>query len=266
MHRFYLPPESQHGPTLRLTGREAHHARHVLRVRPGEQVQVLDGAGLVRGCRVQKEGRDQLLLEVLHEDRAAPLPCSITLAQAIPKGKLFESILQKATELGAARIVPLLTERTIARMDQEEGARKVEKWNQIVIEAIKQCGSPWLPLVAQPMTVAAFIAQSSEARPELALVGSLRPDARHPRTYFDAFAKTHHRKPHSVSVAIGPEGDFTDEELSILQTAAARPITLGPLVLRTETASVYCLSVINYEVQYGNSSAAASSECFQYQL
>jgi len=246
MHRFYLPRGSDQGTTLLLTGRESHHALHVLRVRPGEKVTVLDGEGLVRECQVSESARDKLVLKILEKRQIPPLPCHITLAQAIPKGKLFESILQKATELGAARIVPLLTQRTVARMDEEEGGRKVEKWRLVVIEAVKQCGSAWLPRVEPPMTIEQFLSTTSTA--ELPLVGSLREDAQHPRIHFEAFERKHRRKPKSVSVAIGPEGDFTDEELSSLQSAGALPITLGPLVLRTETAAAYCLSVINYEL------------------
>jgi 16S rRNA (uracil1498-N3)-methyltransferase len=251
MHRFYLPPGSDPGTTLLLSGREAHHALHVLRVRAGEKVQVLDGEGLVRECQVSESGRDQVVLKILEKRQIPPLPRQITLAQAIPKGKLFESILQKATELGAARIVPLLTQRTIVRLDEAEDDRKLEKWRLVVIEAVKQCGSAWLPRVEAPMTIEQFLLKSSPA--ELPLVGSLRENAQHPRIHFDAFEHKNGRKPKSVSVAIGPEGDFTDEELSALQSAGAHPITLGPLVLRTETAAAYCLSVINYEVQWAKS-------------
>src|SRR3954470_5076250 len=111
VHRFYLPPgDSKSGP-LTLTGREAHHALHVLRIRRGERVTVLDGVGGELLCDVQNFGHDQLQLAVVEQKSVPPPPCPITLLQAVPKGKIIESIIQKATELGAARIVPLLTER-----------------------------------------------------------------------------------------------------------------------------------------------------------
>ena len=251
MHRFYLPPGQSQGQrsNLVLTEREAHHALRVLRVRRGETVAVLDGEGRVRECQVQETGRDEVGLSVLDERRVPPLPFQITLAQAIPKGKLMENIIEKATELGAATIVPLVTERTIARPDAVDDGGKVAKWRLVAIEAIKQCGFAWLPRVEAPMTIEHFLSQSETA--ELALVGSLREGARHPRTWFDAFERKHARKAKSISVAIGPEGDFTAEELAALELAGARPITLGPLVLRTETAAIYCLSVINYEMRWG---------------
>lgn len=239
-----------------MSGREAHHALRVLRVRRGQTVTVLDGEGLIRQCQVEEPARDHLVLKILEERRVSPLPYQVTLAQAIPKGKLIESIIQKATELSAARIVPLLTDRTIARVEEAEDGGKVAKWRLVAIEAIKQCGSAWLPRVEPPMTIEGFLSQSPSA--ELALAGSLRPDARHPRIHFGAFERKHGRKPQSVSVAIGPEGDFTDEELAALQSAGALPITLGRLVLRTDTAAVYCLSVINYEMGFGISQAGSS--------
>ena len=250
MHRFYVPPGPDRGPTLQLSGSEAHHALHVLRVRRGEKVSVLNGQGLVSECAVEETRHDQVVLTVLENRQAGPLPCQITLAQAIPRGRLFESIVQKATELGAAKIVPLLTQRTIVRVEAEDAEDKVARWRGVALEAIKQCGSAWLPQIDTPRSVERFLADDQQA--ELALVGSLRQDARHPRTCFDEFQQNRGRKPASVSIAIGPEGDFTDEELSQLQAAGALPITLGPLVLRTETAAVYCLSVINYELQFGS--------------
>src|SRR4051794_5014263 len=109
MHRFFLPPEQCRGDTLTLRDREAHHARHVLRLRQGERVIVLDGAGQELNCEVSGHDHDSLSLRVLERKLIPPLPCAITLLQAIPKGKIIESIIQKATELGASRIVPLLS-------------------------------------------------------------------------------------------------------------------------------------------------------------
>ena len=249
MHRFYLPPGHCQGPILSLTGREAHHALHVLRLRRGEPVTLLDGEGLSCECQVEQLARNHLELKVLERRLAAPLPSEITLLQAIPTGKLFESIIQKATELGAACIRPLLTERTVARIQASDARGKVEKWRAVAIEAIKQCGSAWLPRIELPVSLEEFFSRKPVV--DLALVGSLQADALHPRAYFEAFERQNGRRPKSVLVAVGPEGDFTPEELAALQSAGARPISLGPLVLRTETAALYCLSIINYELQPG---------------
>lgn len=242
MHRFYLPPENSRGDEIFLTGREAHHALHVLRVRRGEKICVLDGAGNEMLCDVQQSDRDKIRLCVRERKNAEPLPCQITLLQALPKGKLIESIIQKATELGAARVVPLLSERVVVQLNDKESGRKASKWQAVAIEAMKQCGAPWLPRVEEPVTPKEFLAQGEKF--DLALVGSLQPDAKHPREYLGR-----QNRPKSAGVWIGPEGDFTLAEIEAIKASGAYPITLGPLVLRTETAATYCLSILNYELR-----------------
>jgi len=249
MHRFYLPPDQCRGAMLALTGSESHHASRVLRVRNGERVTVLDGAGGERICEVAGVDKRSVQLAVLEKKLAAPPSFHIALLQAIPKGRLFESIIQKATELGVARIVPILAERVTMRLDPTEAAEKTEKWRQAAIEAIKQCGSAWLPAVESPLTPQQFLARQESH--DLALVGSLHPGARHPRECLREFQMRTASGPRTVAVWIGPEGDFTASELAAIQAATAQPITLGPLVLRTETAAIYCLSFLNYELQRG---------------
>jgi 16S rRNA (uracil1498-N3)-methyltransferase len=271
MHRFYLPPERCAGAALRLDGREAHHALHVLRVKRGELVAVLDGVGNEFLCAVENSSRQAVTLSVSLKNFTPPPPCSITLLQAVPKGKIIESIIQKAAELGVHRLVPLLTERVVTRLGDEDSASKREKWQQVAIEAIKQCGAVWLPKIEAPTTIEKFLAPHRSggrqtagfveenkkcgslpeaAAPthfELALVGSLQSDRRHPRECFREFQAKHGRLPQSIGVWIGPEGDFTMDELKAIKAGGALPISLGRLVLRVETAAIYCLSILNYE-------------------
>jgi 16S rRNA (uracil1498-N3)-methyltransferase len=247
MHRFYLPPEQCRGSRLLLTGREAHHAAHVLRIRAGETVTVLDGAGNHFSCAVAQVARGEVTLEIDDVRRFPPPPAQITLLQAIPKGKTFELIVQKATELGAARIVPLLTERVVRQISGERAGEKSEKWQMVAVEAVKQCGAAWLPIVEPPTTPAGFLARSTPF--ELPLVASLQPGSKHPRAYFDNFRAKHQRNPATACVWIGPEGDFTPEEVHAMEAGGCLPITLGPLVLRTDTAANYCLSFLAYELQ-----------------
>ena len=248
MHRFYLPPENCRGPTLRLDGREAHHALHVLRLKRGEPVTVLDGAGGKFFCTVENAAKVSLTLAVHEKKSTAHLPCSITLLVAVPKAKIIESIIQKAVELGAHRIVPLLTERVVSQLDEEGAESKREKWRQVAIEAIKQCGAVWLPKVEAPQTISDFLPRGE--RIELSFVGSLQTARRHPREWILEFQKQHGRLPHSAAVWIGPEGDFTLAELQAIEAAGAKPITLGNLTLRVETAAIYCLSFLHYELQH----------------
>ena len=127
MHRFYLPAEHCQGPVLRLSERDAHHAPDVLRLRKDDEVTVLDGAGAVMDCRITDAHRKQGSLTVVSKKLTPPPPCPITLVQAIPKGKLIEDIIQKATELGTARIVPLLTERVTTQLDRDAALDKQDR-------------------------------------------------------------------------------------------------------------------------------------------
>jgi 16S rRNA (uracil1498-N3)-methyltransferase len=255
MHRFYLPAERSRGDSLALTGREAHHAAHVLRVRRGERVAVLNGAGQELRCEVGAAARDRVDLAVIERREALPREFSVTLLQAIPKGKTIEAIIEKATELGAARIVPLLSERVVVQLDAASAAAKLEKWHWVAVDAIKQCGTPWLPRIEPPTTPREFLGRREPF--DLPLVASLQPGSRHPREYFGRFKEQHGRPPASVCVWVGPEGDFTAGEVRAMECAGARPMTLGPLVLRSETAAVYCLSVISYELRSSESAAGA---------
>jgi 16S rRNA (uracil1498-N3)-methyltransferase len=246
MHRFYLPPERCAGAALRLDGREAHHALRVLRVKYGEMVAILDGIGNEFLCTVDHCSRDAVTLSVSLKNFTPSPPCPVTLLVAVPKGKIIEDIIQKAVELGASRVVPLLTERVATHLDAEAAADKREKWRQVAIEAIKQCGAPWLPKIEMPVTIERFLARPE--RFDFSLVGSLQTERRHPRERFQEFQTKHGRRPQSAAVWIGPEGDFTLDELKAIETGGALPITLGALTLRVETAAVYCLSFLNYEL------------------
>ena len=247
MHRFHLPPASCRAALLRLDGREAHHALNVLRLQRGERVTVLDGDGTEFFCDVESTTKNSLVLAVKEKKFTPAPPCPLTLLVAVPKGKLIESIIQKAVELGAHRIVPLLTERVVTQLDDDGAEAKREKWQTVASEAMKQCGTPWLPKVEAPQSIAEFVAHGEKS--ELAFVGSLQTTRRHPREWILAFQKQHGRRPHSAAAWIGPEGDFTLAELQAIEAAGAKPVTLGRLTLRVETAAIYCLSFLNYEFQ-----------------
>jgi len=247
MHRFYLPPQQCQGASLFLTGGEAHHARHVVRLRRGESVAVVDGVGHEFLCEVQEFDRDKVKLAVVESHLQPALPSQIALLQAVPKGRLMEGIIQKATELGASRIVPLLAERVVAHLEHKDVAHKTAKWRAVAMEAIKQCGSAWLPEIEPPLTLNRFFARNEGF--ELSLIASLESDSRPAREYFRDFQAQRGRMPASVCVWVGPEGDFTPAETEAIKAQSALPITLGRLILRTETAAIYCLSVLNYELQ-----------------
>ncbi len=294
MHRFYLAPEHWNSDALALGGTEAHHARNVLRLQPGAKAVLFNGEGREVTGEVVAIESGAVRFRKLHEAQSAPLSCHITLAQAIPKGKNMDLIVQKAVEIGASEIAPLISDRTVVKLAADDAAAKQIKWQQVAIEAAKQCGQNWLPRVHRPQTMRDFfssVAAVYDRRPvgvdahgaplqhDLRLIGSLQSDAQHLKKILadfqnehgdrpqitqistDSFGKsagiqgaenlrikTRPNRPRSVLMLIGPEGDFTPAELNLARTQGCLPITLGPIILRVETAAIYCLSVLSYEL------------------
>ena len=246
MHRFYISPDNWNPRELTLPEGEAHHARDVLRMRQGDRVVVFNGRGREITAEIVELGKHEVRLRKLQENETPPLRCRITLGQAIPKGKNMDLIVQKAVEIGAAEIAPLISERTIVDLDSNEAQQKQSKWRQIAIEAAKQCGQNWLPAVQTPRKLKDFFANQSPH--ELRLIGSLQPDAIHLKNVLADYVAQHGNPAENVLMMVGPEGDFTPAELALAKSNGCRPITLGPIILRVETAAIYCLSVLSYEL------------------
>ena len=243
MPRFYIPPFAWNPDRLALDSAEAHHAVDVLRMKEGDRATVFNGEGSEAEVEFAKVGRQGVELRRLSVHKAPPLACRVTLGQAIPKGKNMELILEKATELGAAEIVPLLSERTVVRGTEAEHERKQHKWQRTVVEACKQCGQNWVPRVHPARTPKAFF--EGGAKYDLMLIASLQGDARSLKERLVEFGG----RPKSVLILVGPEGDFTPAEIALAKSHGCRALTLGPIILRTETAALYCLSVLNHELQ-----------------
>ena len=246
-HRFYIPPALWSTSEPVLQGGEAHHCTDVLRLGSCARVTVFNGQGSEITCEIVDAVRDHVRLRPILFGSSPKLRCAITLAQAIPKGKNMDLIVQKATELGVTKIVPLLSERTVVNLESGEREKRVEKWRTVVIEAAKQCGQNWLPEVAVPVTPKQFFAEFD--RYEAPLIASLQRDARSFKHVLREFRDQHGRRPQSALMLIGPEGDFTPAEAASAKSAGCVPVTLGPIVLRTETAALYSLSVLAYELQ-----------------
>jgi 16S rRNA (uracil1498-N3)-methyltransferase len=189
--------------------------------------------------------KHQVELRTITTAKTPPLPCEIHLGQAVPKGKNMELIIEKATELGASSIRPLLSERTVVQCNADDAERKAQKWQRVAIEAAKQCGQNWVPHVARPQPLKDYF--QSAPKYDLLLIASLQPDAQPiKRVLAEISAPVR-----SVLILIGPEGDLTPAEISLAKSFGCRPVTLGPIILRTETAAIYCLSVLSHELMSG---------------
>jgi len=246
-HRFYLPADTWNPEDLTLTGDEAHHCRDVMRCRKGERIIVFDGAGNEVEGEITVLSRECIGLKPLLRNQIGRPPASLTLGQAIPRGKNMDIIIQKATELGVGRIVPLISERTVVQLDGAEAEKKRQKWQRVAIEACKQCGQNWLPEIAAPVTVEQFAKQAAQGDP-FRLVAAIDPAARSLKRILADWEESHGSRPDSATVMIGPEGDFTPAEIAHARSTGFHPMTLGPIILRSETAAIYEISVVGHEL------------------
>lgn len=241
MHRCYLPAADFSSPTLTLEGEEAHHALRVMRLRAGDECEVFDGAGKAARARILAAGGGSLTLGELRPLPPLPPVAGITLALAIPKGGNMDLIVQKAVELGVQRIIPLVSERTIVRLNAKEAATKAAKWQRTALEACKQCGVNTLPVVEIPQSYSAFLKR--EDIPSLRLVCAILPDSRPMREVLESARSAGQD---DAILLIGPEGDFSPAEYAAAMQTGYAPISLGPIILRVETAVFMALSSVRY--------------------
>ncbi len=221
--RFYCPQPPESG-FLRLDADESHHLSRVLRIEPGEIVDVFDGRGGGYRARVAVIAKKHAVLEVLEPlPEPAPFPLSVTLATAVPKGDRFDWLVEKATELGVARLVPVRFERSVA----EPRGSRLDRLRRRVVEASKQCGRLDLMEVTDLSPLGDYLASESAvsrllAHPggqPLACLADLNPGS-------------------MVSLLVGPEGGVTAEEVALCVREGWCPVGLGPTILRVETAAL----------------------------
>jgi 16S rRNA (uracil1498-N3)-methyltransferase len=244
--RAYAPAAPADATEIRLSPEESHHLVTVNRCGRGDPVVVFDGHGREWLTECTDPARGGAVLRVKETKQAKPLPCTITLGQALPKGAVMDDIIRQATEIGAARIVPLLSERTQVHLDGDRAGKKAEKWRTTAIEAAKQCGNPWLPEIVPIQPLANFIPSAKDF--DLKLVASLHAGTTTLKKSLAGYVARQGRAPQKVLWLVGPEGDFSPTEMTAAITAGFQPITLGPLVLRSDTAAICALSILSYEL------------------
>jgi 16S rRNA (uracil1498-N3)-methyltransferase len=245
--RVFCAPEEKQPTVLRLTRDESHHLVAVNRARPRDTIIAFNGRGTEWTCELAEASKNSATLRVLSTAIREPLGFQVMLGQSLPKGQAMESIVRKATEIGAFAIGPLMTERSQVHLEEARQVEKLEKWRTVALEAAKQCGNPWLPELKPVMPLKMFLEASGDI--ELKLVASLHPSTRSIKAAVNAFRAEAGRLPKTALCLIGPEGDFSAAEVELAVAHGFQPITLGPLVLRCETAAVYALSVLSAELQ-----------------
>lgn len=239
MNRYYIPAGNWEGDSLTLTGDEAKHCARVMRAREGDQIEIFDGEGHSAVCEITSISRDHINCSILKQNSQPKPQYPITLCQAIPKGGNMELIVQKSVELGVSRIQPLITAHTIARPESLE--KKQAKWQRIALEASKQCGQNYLPIVEPALKFDDWI--KIEHDYTCSIVAALDEKAVHLKSLFNA-------KPPSGSIAllVGPEGDLAPSEYEAAYLAEFAPISFGKIIMRVETATIYGLSILQHEL------------------
>lgn len=242
MHRCFIEPQRWVEGHIRPSDSEAHHLRDVLRAEDGDTVAVFDGEGREARAIVRLGVDGVLALEVSEIGSAAERACDIALIQAVPKGARMDLVIEKATELGVARIVPVITDRGVVRLDAKQARKRADRWNRIAQSASKQCGTPWLPQIDPVQSYKQAIERLSEF--DAVLLGSLVEGSQPLRTVIDSLRD---QAPASIAVIIGPEGDLSPSETAAAVDAGALPVGFGDLTLRVETAALYAASVLAHE-------------------
>lgn len=238
---FFIPREKIEENQATLQGQEAKHLLKVLRLAPGDKLILFDGSGLEYTAFFQRREGHRVILTILDKNlsfRESPL--EIILAQGLPKADKMDFIIQKATELGVSRIIPLKCSRSLPRWDRNKSAQKTAHWQQVALEAVKQCGRARIPQVEEVREFDSLLKR--------AFSGFLKLICWEEEKGLGIKEVLKNRVcQKKVIILVGPEGSFSEEEIERAKKKGFLPIFLGQRVLRTETAALVILSLIQYE-------------------
>jgi 16S rRNA (uracil1498-N3)-methyltransferase len=224
--RLFLPPERIGGGRASLTPEAAHYLRDVLRLDPGAKLELFDGRGGAYAAVVE----DGFVALAIGPRREARPPLALWLLVALAKGEKMDWVVQKATELGVTRVLPFAAARSVVRLDAERGEARSARWRRIAVEAARQSGRADVPAVAEPAPLAAALASVPEGFARFVFHPGGEPLAGDPAA--------------GIAAVVGPEGGLSAEEVEACEAAGARRASLGPRILRAETASLVALALL----------------------
>ncbi len=242
MPRFFVRKNDVSCDSINISGEDYNHIKKVLRLGNGDRIIACDGEGtdhLVEIVKIEDAMVKTRIIESVKNCTEPPI--QITLFQGLPKSDKMDFIIQKAVELGINEIIPVITERTVVKTDRKSGDKKCERWNKISMEAAKQCNRGIIPKVGFPLG----FREALDAAKGSSL--SLIPYEKEAGTKLKQVL-ANSSSVGKVSVFIGPEGGFTEKEIEAAVSCGVQPVTLGPRILRTETAGIAVLSILMYEL------------------
>lgn len=244
MYHFFVTPEQIRDGYAVITGQDVNHIRNVLRMKPGEQVEIRDGISKNYRCELEEIGMDQVRARICQTDEdSSELPARIYLFQGLPKSDKMELIIQKAVELGAYQIIPTKTCRAVVKLDKKKEEAKLKRWNAISESAAKQSGRMMIPRVTGVMDFSEAVACAKNL--DLALIPYELAEGMEAARKLVEQA----RPGMEIGVFIGPEGGFDLAEIEEAINAGIHPMTLGRRILRTETAGLAALSVLMFMLE-----------------
>ena len=244
MHRFFISDENLCGENVVLKGKQAHQIRNVLRMRPGDHVIVLDNHSAEYEVELELMSKSQITGHVIEKREATGEPTvQITLYQSLVKQDKFEWVLQKCTEVGVKRFVPLITQRTVIQDPGDISSKKLSRWRSIITEAAEQSGRGLIPELSRAISLEKAI--GNLAGFGCCLIASRQTEGSGVRS---ALRRSDKGASTTIALLIGPEGGFTEEEMKHSRATGIVPISLGRRILRTETAAVVAASLILYEL------------------
>ena len=240
MPRFYVPiPRIEKG-MLKIEGQEVRHIRRVLRLRAGDGIVVFDGSGKEYGGRIVEEGPSSVLIEVQNiNSPGRESPLEVTLAQSLLKGEKMDYLIQKATELGVKEIIPFFSFRSVPILDKSRRLKRYHRWERIAVEASKQCGRGAIPRIGPLQDYLEILRAPSPDCLRLILWEKEGAGLK------EILKKAMEEK--KIFFIVGPEGGVSDEEMERAKRAGFIPVNLGKRILRSETASLCLLSILQYE-------------------
>ena len=244
MPRFFVSPDSVRENEIEITGIDVNHIKNVLRMQPGESVEVCDGQGTHYACVIKSLERESVTLDIeISSPSSTELKQRLYLFQGLPKSDKMELIIQKAVELGVYEIIPTVTSRCIVKLDAKKEDKKIARWQQISEAAAKQSGRGIIPKIKAPMT----LKEALEYARAIDTVLVPYEKAEGIESTRDILSEAKDKG--SVAVFIGPEGGFDEKEIELAGEMGAKAITLGKRILRTETAGLCVLSVLMFNAE-----------------
>lgn len=244
MPRFFVNAEQIGENSITVTGTDVNHIRNVLRMSAGDELTVSDGQGMDYFCKIAHIAKDEILLDIIDNWHSyVELPAKIYLFQGLPKADKMEWIIQKAVELGVYEIVPVMTRRTVVKLDEKKEFKKLQRWQSIAESAAKQAGRALIPVVSGCMSFEKALRMCNGL--DAALIPYEKAEGMQKAR--EAVRSLHGC--HSIGIFIGPEGGFEESEIETAKAAGAVPMTLGRRILRTETAGLTMLSVLMFELE-----------------